>query len=210
MAPLWRNGLIFLGCSHVANALLWFSGALCLAPAAGSVLALLPRIQPRSASRDALGEAPSDLPRAPRASCYWCSYKLFLGRRTLEWGDQMVHSYLALSLPQACCSLEHGHTAGHRHFALGAGRGHSAVVQTHAWSGTQAHYPRRGRAKACPNILHKYLMAGCGVMLERSLGSGQSFGMPLPGGFPKGRRGVEWVGARLEGIPGHLSSRNCC
>lgn len=32
-------------------------------------------------------------------------------------------------------------------------------------------------------------------MLERCLGSRQSFGMLLPGGFPKGKGGVEWVGA---------------
>ena len=33
-------------------------------------------------------------------------------------------------------------------------------------------------------------------MLERCLGSRQSFVMLLPGGFSKGKRGVEWVGAQ--------------
>lgn len=68
-------------------------------------------------------------------------------------------------------------------------------VQTYAWSGTHAQYPRRGRAKADPNILCEYAMAWGKAMLERCLGSGQSFGMLLPGGLPKGKRGVEWVGA---------------
>lgn len=80
---------------------------------------------------------------------------------------------------------------GHR--CLGTGRGYSVEVQTHTWSGTQAHYPRRGRAKAGPNISHEYLTAWGGVMLDRCFGSGQSFGMLLLGGFPKGKRsGVGW------------------
>lgn len=48
----------------------------------------------------ALGETPCDCtPRAPRASCYCCSYEPFLGQRPLEPGDQMAGLYLALSLP---------------------------------------------------------------------------------------------------------------
>lgn len=50
-------------------------------------------------------------------------------------------------------------------------------------------------AKADPNILREYSMAWGKAMLERCLGSGQLFGMLLLGGFPKGKRSVEWVGA---------------
>lgn len=45
-------------------------------------------------------------------------------------------------------------------------RGYSVEVQTHAWCRTHAHYPRRGRAKADPNILHEYLMAWGGVIFR--------------------------------------------
>lgn len=51
------------------------------------------------------------------------------------------------------------------------------------------------RAKADTNILHKYLMAQDELMLERCLDSRQLFLVLLLGVFPKGKRGVEWVGA---------------
>lgn len=54
MALLCCNGLIFLGCSHVANALLHFSKAPCFVPA-GSLVPVLPsRMEPSSAFKDAL------------------------------------------------------------------------------------------------------------------------------------------------------------
>lgn len=38
-------------------------------------------------------------------------------------------------------------------------------------------------------------MARDGVTIERCFGSRKSLRMLLPGGFPKGNRGVEWAGA---------------
>ena len=38
-------------------------------------------------------------------------------------------------------------------------------------------------------------------MLERCLGSEKSFKMLLPSGFPKGKRGVEWVSALAGRLP---------
>lgn len=54
MALLWCNGLIFLGYSHVANALLRFSKAPCFVPAESFVPVLSPKVQPCSTFKDAL------------------------------------------------------------------------------------------------------------------------------------------------------------
>lgn len=72
-----------------------------------------------------------------------------------------------------------------------------AEEQTHIWSRAHVHCPQihTARAKADRNIVHKYLMAQGGLMLERCLDSRQLFVMLLLGVFPKGKRGVEWVGA---------------
>lgn len=109
----------------------------------------------------------------------------------------MAHLYLALSLPRADCVLEDQHMAWGGGLAA-AGSQVRGAEQTHMWSRPHEYCPQihTVRAEAGRNVLHKYLMARGGLMLERCLDSGQLFVMLLLGVFPKGKRCVvEWVGA---------------